>query len=215
LARGPGAAATVLLALSALALMAAGCNRPAPRPSNSPAAVVCAPADAACLSAQARAQEAELERQILARHEAETNLAEANAAAVNGAEVVGPAGPQPPGAPPALVDGAYECSDFQHAMGTVYIKGATFRFLPLGAYSGAFAPYQVDAAGAIQWGGAFAGLNDAPPAMITESKVEPWGFTVTFLASPGAVAQTMICKAPAPKTPHPRSSSPLPSGSVR
>jgi hypothetical protein len=200
------------------ALPAAGCNGSAPHASNAPAQVVCAPADAACLSAQAKASEEALERQILAEHQAEVNAAEAAAAAVNGAAgntAAGADGAPAGGAAAVLADGAYECSDGLHAMGEVDIKGPTFRYLPLGAYSGSFAPYQVDAAGSIQWGGAFAGLNDAPPAVITESKAEPWGFTVTFLANSGAVPQTMICKAPAPKAPHPRSSRPLPSGSVR
>jgi hypothetical protein len=212
-ARGLAAGAAVVLVATA-----AGCKGSAPPASNAPAEVVCAAGEAACLSAQAKANEEALERQILALHQMQTNAAEASAAAVNAAAgnvVAGPGGA--PGAPPpALADGEYDCSDGLHALGKVDIKGPTFRYRPLGAFSGSFAPYQVDAAGAIQWGAPFAGLNDTPPEMITQSSVEPWGFTAMFLASPGALTQTtMICKAPGAKAAHPRSSRPLPSGSVR
>ena len=209
-ARALGVGAAVVFALPA-----AGCNGSAPHASNAPAQVVCAPADAACLSAQAKASEEALERQILAAHQAEVNAAEAAAADVNraaGNAAPGADGSPAPGSSPALADGAYDCTDGLHAMGEVDIKGATFRYQPLGAFSGSFAPYQVDAAGNIQWGAPFAGLNDTPPEAITQSTAAPWGFSVTFIASPAALPQMMICRPPAVKAPHLRGARASPSG---
>jgi hypothetical protein len=190
-ARGGWAGAAVLCALAATG----GCSQPAPKPSNAAAQVTCAEGDQACVRAQFRAREAEMERQILAQHEAETNAAAAlaNQALSNAA---------PAGAEAAtLPSGEYDCSDGKQAMGKVEIKGAAFAYRPLGAFSAAFAPYQIDAAGHIQWGAALAGINDTPPEMIAQSTVEPWGFTVAFQASPTSPVQTMICQAPLKRTP--------------
>lgn len=190
LVRGLGMGAAV-----SLALLGAACNRPAPPPSNAPAEIVCQAGDAACLAAQAKANEEALERQILEQHEAEVNAAMAanvaNANALDANTAAGPGGTSPM---TTLADGAYECSDGQHVMGTLDIKRGAFRYQPLGAFSGAFAPYQIDDAGHIQWGAALEGLNDTPPELITESTVEPWGFDVKHQANPGSPPEIMRCR---------------------
>ncbi|HWF75560.1 MAG TPA: hypothetical protein VN694_00160, partial [Caulobacteraceae bacterium] len=187
-----------------LALAGAACHRSAPPPSNATAAIICAPDDAACLNAQAKANVLALERQILAQHAADVNAAEANAAMANAL------GPAAPGANAAdanavagataalatLADGAYECGNGQHVMGVVDIRRGAFRYQPLGAFSGAFAPFQIDDAGHIQWGAAFEGINDTPPELITQSTVQPWGFDVVYQANPGSPPEIMRCRAP-------------------
>jgi hypothetical protein len=102
-----------------------------------------------------------------------------------------------PAAAGGLSDGEYDCGGgyTYRAMGKVDIKGDQYRFRPLDASGGAFAPYTVDANGAIHWGGHFPGLDD-PPARITESKREAWGFNVMYQGSPDALVNTMSCHAP-------------------
>jgi hypothetical protein len=195
-----------MAAAVSLALAGAACHRAtAPPASNAAAGTVCAPDDAACLDAQAKANVLALERQILAQHAADVNAADANAALANAlgpgagaSNAVGAAANAATGVPDesvALADGAYECGDGQHVMGVVDIRRGTFRYQPLGAFSGAFAPYQVDEAGHIQWGAAFEGVNDTPPELITQSTVQPWGFDVVYQASAGSAPQTMRCRA--------------------
>ena len=112
----------------------------------------------------------------------------AGAALLAGAAVANAAG---------LVDGEYDCGGgyTYRAMGKVDIKGGQFRYRPYDDVVGGFAPYSVDASGAIQWGGHFGGLDD-PPARIVDSKVERWGFNVRYQGSPGALINTMSCHAP-------------------
>jgi hypothetical protein len=96
-----------------------------------------------------------------------------------------------------LTDGAYDCGGgytYRH-MGTVDIKGNQFRYRPFDEQVGGFAPYTMNASGAIQWGGQFGGL-DEPPAKIVESKKESFGFNVMYQGRPGALINTMSCHAP-------------------
>ncbi len=96
-----------------------------------------------------------------------------------------------------LTDGAYDCGGgytYRH-MGTVDIRGGQFRYRPFDEAIGGFAPYSVDANGAIHWGGHFGGLDD-PPARIVRSKREQWGFNVMYQGSPGGLVNTMSCHAP-------------------
>jgi hypothetical protein len=96
-----------------------------------------------------------------------------------------------------LTDGAYDCGGgytYRH-MGTVDIKAGQFRYRPFDEEVGGFAPYKVDASGAIQWGGLFGGLDD-PPARLVDSKQESWGFNVRYQGSPGGLINTMSCHAP-------------------
>jgi hypothetical protein len=96
-----------------------------------------------------------------------------------------------------LTDGAYDCGGgymFRH-MGIVDIKAGQFRYRPFDEQVGGFAPYSVDASGAIHWGGRFGGL-DVPPAEIVDSKQESWGFNVRYQATPGGLVNTMSCHAP-------------------
>lgn len=96
-----------------------------------------------------------------------------------------------------LTDGAYDCGGgytYRH-MGTVDIKADQFRYRPFDEQVGGFAPYTVDASGAIQWGGHFGGLDD-PPARIVDSKRESWGFNVRYQGTPGGLINTMSCHAP-------------------
>ena len=187
-----------------LALAGAACHRSAPPASNASAEVTCAPDDTACLNEQAKANVLALERQILAQHAADVNAADANTALAN---ALGPNAPGVnaaaanaaaglPTATATLVDGSYECGNGQHMMGVVDIKRGSFRYQPLGAFSGAFAPYQIDDAGHIQWGAPLEGLNDTPPELITQSTVQPWGFDVVYQANPGSLPQIMRCRAP-------------------
>ena len=99
-----------------------------------------------------------------------------------------------------IIEAEYEWPFQSHAsMGPacalVEIKGGQFRFRPFDEVVGGFAPYTVDANGAIRWGGRFGGLDD-PPAKIVGSKREAWGFNVMYQGSPGALVNTMSCHAP-------------------
>lgn len=97
----------------------------------------------------------------------------------------------------SLVDGAYDCGGgytYRH-MGTVDIKGGQFRYRPFDENVGKFAPYSVDAGGAIHWGGPFGGLDD-PPAKIVASTREKFGFNVKYQGTPGGLTNTMSCHAP-------------------
>ena len=96
-----------------------------------------------------------------------------------------------------LTDGEYDCGGgyTYRAMGKVDIRGDRFRYRPYGEVVGGFAPYAVDARGAIRWGGHFGGLDD-PPARIVASTREAWGFNVKYQGSPGALVNTMSCHAP-------------------
>ena len=96
-----------------------------------------------------------------------------------------------------LADGEYDCGGGYtfRAMGKVDIKGNQFRYRPFDEVVGGFAPFSVDSAGAIHWGGPFGGLDD-PPARIVESKRESFGFNVNYQGSPGALINTMSCHAP-------------------
>ena len=96
-----------------------------------------------------------------------------------------------------LADGEYDCGGgytYRH-MGMVDIKGNQFRYRPFDEAVAGFATYSVDASGAIRWGGHFGGLND-PPARITESTREKWGFNVKYQGTPGGSINTMSCHAP-------------------
>ncbi len=197
LVRGLGVGAAISLVLAG-----AACNRPPPPPSNTPAEVVCQAGDAACLAAQAKANEEVLERQILEQHAAEVNAAmAANATDANALDSNAAIAPGAVGSMTTLADGAYECSDGQHVTGTIDIRRGAFRYQPLGAFSGAFAPYQIDDRGHIQWGAALEGLNDTPPELITESTVEPWGFDVKHQANPGSPPEIMRCRTASAKAP--------------
>jgi hypothetical protein len=80
-------------------------------------------------------------------------------------------------------------------MGKVDIQRATFRYRALDAPGGTFAPYSVDAGGQIHWGGPFPGI-DEPPAHLTTSTRESFGFNVKFQVNPGSYEDTMSCHAP-------------------
>lgn len=96
-----------------------------------------------------------------------------------------------------LADGEYDCGGgyTYRAMGKVDIRNGQFRFRPYGDVVGGFAPYSINASGAIQWGGPFSGLDD-PPGRIVASTRESWGFNVKYQATPGGSINTMSCHAP-------------------
>lgn len=96
-----------------------------------------------------------------------------------------------------LADGEYDCGGgyTYRAMGKVDIQGNRFRYRPYGDVVNGFAPFSVDASGAIQWGGPFGGLDEAP-AQIVASKREAFGFNVMYKGNPTALVNTMSCHAP-------------------
>ncbi|MCX7363491.1 MAG: hypothetical protein NTV97_16790 [Alphaproteobacteria bacterium] len=96
-----------------------------------------------------------------------------------------------------LVDGEYDCGGgyTYRAMGKVDIQGNRFRYRPYGDVINGFAPFSMDASGAIQWGGPFGGLDEAP-AQIVASKREAFGFNVMYNGNPTALINTMSCHAP-------------------
>src|ERR1700680_3376787 len=78
-----------------------------------------------------------------------------------------------------LADGEYDCGggySFVH-LGKVDIKGDQFRYRPNVEAIGGFAPYSLDANGAIRWGGPF-GVFDDPPSRIVKSTGEKFGFNL-------------------------------------
>jgi hypothetical protein len=95
-----------------------------------------------------------------------------------------------------LPDGVYDCSEGAQALGKVDIQGATFRFRPADVPGGVFAPYSVNAAGQIHWGGAFRVIED-PPARLTTSTRLATGFNVGIQATPEGAEATMVCAGPA------------------
>lgn len=101
------------------------------------------------------------------------------------------------GAAGGLVDGEYDCGGgyTYRAMGKVDIQGNRFRYRPYGDVINGFAPFSMDASGAIQWGGPFGGLDEAP-AQIVASKREAFGFNVMYKGNPTALINTMSCHAP-------------------
>ena len=97
----------------------------------------------------------------------------------------------------ALTDGPYDCGGgytYRH-MGYVDIKGGQFRYRPYDEVVNGFAPYSLEANGAIRWGGQFGGLDEAP-AKIVLSKREAWGFNVMYQGNPNGLVNTMSCHAP-------------------
>ena len=96
-----------------------------------------------------------------------------------------------------LADGEYDCGGgyTYRAMGKVDIQGSRFRYRPYGDVVNGFAPFSMDASGAIQWGGPFGGLDEAP-ARIVKSTREPFGFNVMYQGNPTALVNTMSCHAP-------------------
>jgi hypothetical protein len=78
-------------------------------------------------------------------------------------------------APAAIPNGTYGCmgyiGDMLSAMGTIEIRGSTYRYAPPGGRLGQFHPYSIDGAGKISWNGPMGALNEAP-ARIKESFVE-------------------------------------------
>ncbi|HEY1472686.1 MAG TPA: hypothetical protein VGF53_01225 [Pseudolabrys sp.] len=96
-----------------------------------------------------------------------------------------------------MADGEYDCYGGYTPRATckLDIKGGQFRYRPYDKVESGFAPYSVTAAGAIQWGGHFGGLDD-PPARIVASVRENWGLNVKYQDSPGGLINTMSCRAP-------------------
>lgn len=79
------------------------------------------------------------------------------------------------GAEAAVPSGVYGCTGYMGStlmpMGTIEIKGSTFRYAAPGDKPGAFKPYTVDGAGKISWNGPMGALNEAP-SRIKDSYVE-------------------------------------------
>src|SRR3954447_13237324 len=96
-----------------------------------------------------------------------------------------------------LADGEYDCGGGYtfRSMGKVDIQNGQFRYRPFGEVVNGFASYSVGANRAIQWGGQFGGLDDAPARIVAATR-EDWGFNVKYQGTPGGLINTMSCHAP-------------------
>lgn len=97
-------------------------------------------------------------------------------------------------------DGTYGCLGYMGPtlmpMGTIEIRGSTFRYAPPGGKLGAFRPYVMNKAGKITWNGPMGALND--PGVITDSflEVRPAyrSIIVKHKPKPEAYIMTMGCR---------------------
>jgi hypothetical protein len=83
------------------------------------------------------------------------------------------------------------------AMGTLEVKGSTFRYAPPGGKLGAFSPYAMGGDGKITWNGPMGAINEAPSVIkdsFVETKPNYRSIIVKFQPVPGAYWMSMGCR---------------------